>query len=133
MELLIDVINQKLRLVTNLKHLVEGTKNFIKLTFNLSEEWDDLLTFAQFIQGENAYSQYLDENNSVYLPHEIQAGICEVTLYGTNEQVIATTNKLQLNIDVNNIVVDANSIEITPTLYEQLIAKFNKLSKWQSI
>ena len=56
MELLVNVNNQKLRLATNLKSLVAGSQQFIKLTFNLSEEWDDLLTFAQFIQGENAYS-----------------------------------------------------------------------------
>lgn len=133
MELLINVINQKLKLATNLKSLVAGTQQFIKLIFNLPDEWDGLLAFAQFIQNGSTYNIYLDSSNSVYLPPEIQAGICEVTLYGNNGRVIATTNKLKLNIDENNIVVDANSIDITPTLYEQLIAKFNTLSRWQQI
>lgn len=133
MNIQINVINQKLRLATNLKNYVAGSQEFVQFTFNISEEWDDLLPFAQFIQNGSTYNIYLDSSNSVYLPPEIQAGICEVTLYGNNGRVIATTNKLKLNIDENNIVVDANSIDITPTLYEQLIAKFNTLSRWQQI
>lgn len=133
MNIQINVINQKLRLATNLKNYVAGSQEFVQFTFNISEEWDDLLPFAQFIQNGSTYNVYLDSNNSVYLPSEIQAGICEVTLYGNNGRVIATTNKLKLNIDENNIVVDANSIDITPTLYEQLIARFNTLSRWQQI
>lgn len=133
MELLVNVNNQKLRLATNLKSLVAGSQQFIKFTFNLSDEWDDLLPFAQFIQDNSTYNSYLDTNNSVYLPPEIHAGRCQVTLYGTNGRVVSTTNRLELNIAENNIVVDANSIDITPTLYEQLVDKFNKLSKWQQI
>lgn len=133
MNIQINVINQKLRLATNLKNYVAGSQEFVQFTFNISEEWDDLLPFAQFIQNGSTYNIYLDSNNSVYLPSEIQAGICELTLYGNNGRVIATTNKLKLNIAENNIVVDANSIDITPTLYEQLIAKFNKLLRWQQI
>lgn len=133
MNIQINVINQKLRLATNLKNYVAGSQEFVQFTFNILEEWDDLLPFAQFIQNGSTYNIYLDSSNSVYLPSEIQAGICEVTLYGNNGRVIATTNKLKLNIDENNIVVDANSIDITPTLYEQLIAKFNTFSRWQQI
>lgn len=133
MNIQINVINQKLRLATNLKNYVAGSQEFVQFTFNISEEWDDLLPFAQFIQNGSTYNVYLDSSNSVYLPSEIQAGICEVTLYGNNGRVIATTNKLKLNIDENNIVVNANSIDITPTLYEQLIAKFNTFSRWQQI
>lgn len=133
MELLINVINQKLKLATNLKNLVAGSQQFIKLTFNLSEEWDDLLTFAQFIQGENAYSQYLDENNSVYLPHEIQAGTCKVILYGTGSQgegsqIIATTNYLEFTIDENITVANASSTEISQSLYDQLANQFNTIA-----
>ena len=60
MELLVNVNNQKLRLATNLKSLVAGSQKFIKFTFNLSEEWDDLLPFAQFIQNGCTYNEYLD-------------------------------------------------------------------------
>ena len=133
MELLVNVINQKLKLATNLKSLVAGTQNFIKFTFNLSDEWDDLLPFAQFIQNSTTYNVYLDENNSVYLPPEITYGVCDLTLYGTNGRIVATTNRLKLILDQNNMISDCNSTAITPTLYEQLIAKYNTISKWQSI
>lgn len=93
MNIQINVINQKLRLATNLKNYVTGSQEFVQFTFNISEEWDDLLPFAQFIQNGSTYNIYLDSSNSVYLPSEIQAGICEVTLYGNNGRVIATTNK----------------------------------------
>lgn len=133
MELLINVINQKLKLATNLKSLVAGTQQFIKFTFNLSDEWDDLLTFAQFIQGENAYSQYLDSDNSVYLPSEIQEGVCKLALCGTGSQgegshIIATTNYLELNIDENILVSNASSTDISESLYTQLVERFNRIA-----
>lgn len=133
MELLVNVNNQKLRLATNLKSLVAGSQQFIKFTFNLSDEWDDLLTFAQFIQGSNSYNAYLDEDNSVYLPHEIQAGTCKLILYGTGSQgegsqIIATTNYLELNIDENITVANASSTDISQSLYDQLVNKFNKIA-----
>lgn len=106
MELLIDVINQKLRLATNLKHLVEGTKNFIKLTFNLSDDWNELNIFAQFIQDERYYNVDLDNNNSVYVPSGITEGICKIVLHGTNESVVATTDYLKLTIDKNVLVTE---------------------------
>lgn len=133
MELLINVINQKLKLATNLKSLVAGTQQFIKLIFNLPDEWDGLLAFAQFIQGSNSYNAYLDENNSVYLPSEIQAGTCKVLLYGTgnqgeNSQIIATTNYLEFTIDENIIISDANSTNISQSLYDQLVERFNRIA-----
>lgn len=132
MELLINVINQKLKLATNLKSLVAGTQQFIKLIFNLPNEWDGLLTFAQFIQGSNSYNAYLDENNSVYLPSEIQAGTCKVLLYGTgnqgeNSQIIATTNCLEFTIDENIIISDASSTDISQSLYDQLVQRVNNI------
>ena len=46
MNIQINVINQKLRLATNLKNYVAGSQEFVQFTFNISEEWDDLLPFA---------------------------------------------------------------------------------------
>lgn len=34
------------------------------------------MTFAQFMQNGVAYNQYLDEENSAYLPPEIGVGTC---------------------------------------------------------
>lgn len=124
MDIKVNVDKQKLRVVTNLKKYVSGTQNFIKFTFNfLDNAWDDLSIFAQFKQGDNAYNQYLDDDNSVYLPVEIQAGECELILSGTNQNVVAVTGCLKLTIEENYLVSDAQSTEISTSLYNQLVTK----------
>lgn len=127
MNIQVYVSNQKLRIATNLKSLVSGTQEFIRFEFILSEEWENLTVFAQFRQDENAYNRYLDDNNCVYLPPEIVPGDCMVMLYGTKENVIATSNHIILNIDENMIIKDAQSVEISTSLYNQLVEKVNEL------
>lgn len=51
MDILVNVANQKLKIATNLKSLVAGTQEFVRFVFNLTGDWDDLLTFAQFRQS----------------------------------------------------------------------------------
>ena len=130
MDILVNVANQKLKIATNLKSLVAGTQEFVKFTFNLTGDWDDLMTFAQFQQNGVAYNAYLDDDNSAYLPSEIGVGTCTLMLYGSNDKTIATTNYLTLTIDENIIVSDANSTEISESLYTQLVTKVNTLLTW---
>ena len=130
MDILVNVANQKLKIATNLKTLVAGTQEFVRLVFNLTGDWDDLMTFAQFRQNGIAYNQYLDDDNSAYLPAEIGTGTCTVMLYGSNDKTIATTNYLTLSIDENILVTDANSTEISQSLYNQLVTKVNTLTTW---
>ena len=120
MDILVNVANQKLKIATNLKSLVAGTQEFVRFVFNLTGDWDDLLTFAQFRQNGVAYNQYLDDEKSAYLPAEIGTGTCTLMLYGSNKKTIATTNYLILSIDENILVSDANSTEISESLYTQL-------------
>lgn len=130
MDILVNVANQKLKIATNLKSLVAGTQEFVRFVFNLTGDWDNLMTFAQFMQNGVAYNQYLDEDNSAYLPAEIGTGTCTLMLYGSNENTIATTNYLTLSIDENILVSDANSTEISQSLYNQLVSKVNTLITW---
>lgn len=121
MDVKIKVTNQEMRVATNLRCLAEGSQQFIRFVFRLDEEWDDLLTFAQFVQGSNAYNVYLAEDYSCYLPSEIQPGKCYLMLRGTREGVIATTHFLTLTISKSKYVADAESTEITESLYDQLV------------
>ena len=130
MDILVNVANQKLKIATNLKSLVAGTQEFVRFVFNLTGDWDDLTTFAQFSQNGVSYNQYLDEDNSAYLPSEIGVGHCTLMLYGSNQGTIATTNYLTLSIDENILVNDANSTEISESLYTQLVTKVNALTTW---
>lgn len=130
MSILVNVVNQKMYISSTMEGLVAGSQNFVKFRFNLSEEWDGLMTFAQFRQGGVAYNQYLDEENSVYLPREIGVGTCTLMLYGTRDTTIGTTNYLTLKIDKNILVSDTSSTEISQSLYDQLVARVNAITSW---
>lgn len=127
MDILVNVSRQKLKIDTNLRKVVSGSQEFIRFVFNLDEEWDDLLAFAQFVQGDDAYNVYLDSNNSCYLPSEIVQGDCKLTLYGTGGDTIATTSYILLNVEKNILVQDGQSTEITLSLYEQLVNRVKLL------
>lgn len=140
MEIKINVDNQKLKVATNLKTYISGTKNFVKITFNFMDKiWGSLKTYAQFRQGDEAYNLFLDENNSVYLPPELVAGECLLILHGVlaeqipeetdeisgdifkNATVVGITDALRLEIKENMILADAESSGTTPSLYAQLM------------
>lgn len=129
MSTLVNVVNQKMYVSSTMESIVAGSQQFVKFRFNLSDEWDGLLIFAQFRQNGVAYNQYLDEENSVYLPAEIGSGACTLMLYGSKDKVIGTTNYLTLKIDENIFVSDASSTDISESLYTQLVSKVDKLSE----
>ncbi len=104
MDILVNVVNQALKITTNLKDLVAGTENFIRFVFNLSSEWDDLTSFVQFVQDGTPYNVSLDADNTAYLPKEITTGKCTMVLAGSGSNVMAVTNYITLTID-NNILI----------------------------
>lgn len=111
----IRVVNQQLRTTTNFRTLVSGSQNFVRFIFDLSNEWDDLLVFAQFTQNGVGYNMYLDEENSVYLPSEIVDGTFTLMLYGSggfNSGVVATTNSLTFNVIKSNYIEDGSEVII---------------------
>lgn len=101
--------------------LANHSQEFSRFVFLLSEDWDGLTTFAQFRQGDAAYNIYLDSENACYLPPEIAAGKVSLMLYGTGEDVIGTTNAITMCVSDNKYVSDAQSTEITESLYQQLV------------
>ena len=46
MNIIVNVANQKLKVATDLKNLVAGTRGFIHFVFKLPSEWNGLTTFA---------------------------------------------------------------------------------------
>ena len=123
MEIKVNVQGQKLRTETNLKTYVSGTQNFVKLIFNFTDNsWNGLTNIhAQFRQGDIAYSEEL-KDNSVYLPSELVAGECLVTLYtANNKDVIAISDTLRLLIKDNYIVTDPESVKMKSSFYQQLV------------
>lgn len=128
MEIFVNVTNQKLSISSSFCNVVSGSQEFVKFKFILGEEWDGLLTFAQFTQSGNAYNSYLDENNCAYLPSEINGGTCTLMLYGVDGTVKATTNYLTLKVENSALISDANSTNISQSLYDQLVERFNRIA-----
>lgn len=120
MDIVVTVVGQTIRNPRRIDYLASGTQEFVRFIFNLSNDWDGLTTFAQFTQNGTAYNQYLDDENSVYLPAEIEVGKCTLMLYGTKDTTIGTTNCLTFRVNDNMLVSDANSTEISESLYSQL-------------
>lgn len=119
MEVLVSVIGQKLRICTNARTLVDGTRNFIKFVFSLSDEWAGLEMTAQFIQDGTAYDRQLDSNYSVFLPDEIHDGKCELILHGIDGLIVAVSDGAMLNVKRSNHVTDGKEdIFIFATLEE---------------
>lgn len=129
MSVFINVVSQKMYITSTLDDIVAGSQEFVKFKFNFTKEWDELTIFAQFTQDGNPYNTYLDEENSVYLPPEIGAGTCTLMLYGTKDTTIGTTNYITLHINENILISDASSTDISESLYNQLVAKVDELSK----
>lgn len=124
----INVVNQKLSLASSCDGFVSGSQKFVKFKFNLEDVWDNLSPFVQFQQNGKAYNQYLDSEGCAFLPHEIDAGSFSLMLYGSGETVIATTNYLTFRVYKNNIISDAESTEISQSLYDQMIDKVNEVT-----
>lgn len=120
MEVFINVVGQKLKIATNCRTFVEGSSNFIKLTFILSDEWDGLEKKAQFIQDGTAYDAFLDRNNSVYLPARIHDGKCELILFGTSGTIVAITDGLILNIKGTNYSGEGKDVTLVMATIEEM-------------
>lgn len=119
MEVLVNVIGQKLRISTNCKTFVDGTRNFIKFVFVLPDEWLGLDMHAQFIQDGLALNKQLDSNYSAYLPDEIHDGKCELILYGVSGMTVAVTDGVMLNVKRSNHASDgSDDIYVFATLEE---------------
>ena len=130
MSILVNVINQKMVMSSCNTELIAGSQQFVKFRFNLDEDWNGLVTFAQFRQGTNAYNQYLDGDNCAYLPPEIGAGTCTLMLYGSYDKTIGTTNYLTFKIGENILISDAQSTDISESLYNQLVTRIEALTSW---
>ena len=117
----VDVVNQDLLIPPEDKYVVEGTQEFIQFHFKLKDGWEDLTVFAQFIQNSSAYNVYLDSDNNVYLPPEIENGFVQIVLYGTYDETIAISNFLRLRVRRTPFIADGQSVVITESLYDQMV------------
>lgn len=105
MNIVVNVVNQELKLISNVGKLVAGTKGFIKFLFILDKSWDDLTVFARFSQDGTNYDVYLDSDNIAVLPDDITAGEVKMALCGTDTGAIATTNYISLDFGESILIL----------------------------
>ena len=129
-EVYINVSGQKLSAAPSCGGFVDGSQRFVRFIFYLGEDWEGLTVAAQFTQSGTAYNVLLDEQNCAYLPPEIKEGTFSLTIRGTAGGVIATTNALIFRATKNSFVSDAQSTEISQSLYNQLVDKVNSIASW---
>lgn len=125
MDILVIVDGQRLKLAANQSHHIEGSNQFVKFRFDLSDEWKGLATHVQFIQNGEAYGQILDgewNNKYAFLPNGIAEGECKMVLWGGNGDVRATTNYITLIIGKDISTANTLSENINRTDYEQALA-----------
>ena len=124
MDILVTVEGQKMKLASNQTHHIEGSSQFVKFIFDLSDEWVGLDSNVQFIQNGEAYGQKLDGSGNkkyAFLPNGITEGECKMVLYGGDGTIRATTNYIPLSIGKDISALRTLSENISRTDYEQAL------------
>ena len=124
MKTLVAVEGQTLRWYGKIPEIADNSIQFVQLEFSLPGDWADLVVVAQFSQTKT-YNKLL-EDGCCYLPAELVAGPCEVSLFGqrAGETVRATSVPLRFKISRSGFTSTAETpIPPTPDLYAQLLEK----------
>ena len=114
MDVKINVIGQKLSFHSNAT-IVSGSKNFVKFIFSFTNDWNLLIKYAQFIQGDNSYVVEIGDDNYCFVPQQIEDGECNLNVYGVGGDggaIIATTNTLMFNVFKSDYINDGSSVII---------------------
>lgn len=127
MVLRIVVEGQSLRWYGRSPKIADDSIEFVQFQFDLPVDWLPLEVTAQFTQ-EKTYNMLLS-NGMCYLPKELTAGSCKLSLFGYSggESLRATTVPLEFTIEDSGFVSSAETpIPPTPDLYAQLIQQLSQ-------
>lgn len=120
----IVVEDQSLRWYGRPPKIADNSIEFVRFQFHLPEDWDPLVLVAQFTQADT-YNRLLDEG-VCFLPKELKAGLCKLSLFGYTEgkPLRATSIPLVFQIEESGFVSSAETpIPPTPDLYAQLLER----------
>lgn len=106
MDIKVNVENQKLHVLGNLRRIISGSEQFIRFVFELPDDWLSINPNAQFIQDGTPYDVPLDEDNAAFLPNEITTGKFHMLLWGQSGNVIGVSNHITMTIDDNLLILD---------------------------
>lgn len=101
--------------------IVSNSQEFVACRFGFGDSWAGLTAVALFAQGDNVYTQLLDDDGCCMLPVEIEAGQCSISVYGADGgDTTATTNAYTVTVVQAGYYGDA--LVPTADLYSQLLA-----------
>lgn len=112
MDVKINVVGQKLYFNANTT-IVSGSRNFVKFVFSFTKDWDMLTKYVQFIQGGNSYTTEVGNDDSCYLPYQIESGECLMHVYGLRAYnlIVATTSSLKFIVEKSDLMTGGSDIE----------------------
>lgn len=112
--------------------MTSGSSNAYLVQFYFSPEWDDLTKVAVFRTNETSADVILGKSNRCFIPWEVLAKpntSIELGVYGTYRgDVILPTIWTRTDRILEGVVIGAEAVPPTPSLYEQLLEKLNELS-----
>ena len=120
----IVVEDQSLRWYGRPPKIADDSIEFVQFQFHLPEDWGSLLLVAQFTQT-STYNMLMD-GDTCFLPKELTAGLCKLSLFGYTEgkPLRATSIPLVFQIEESGFVSSAETpIPPTPDLYAQLLER----------
>lgn len=126
----VKCIDQTL-IITNSPVIASGGLNENKLECDFCEKWDGFSKTAVFYQDKkNVYYSLLDGENTCFIPQEVlqESGTLYFGIFGNNDSGVTRTSEiLRYKIVEGAITKDLKPSDPTPSIYEQLLAKYQHL------
>lgn len=128
-EIKIQCVDQALHLV-EMPPIYSGDVNYDTVSFDFDTTWNDYTKTAIFYQSKDkVYSQLLDASGTCKIPKEVLAskGVCYIGVFGVYDNTVITSQVLGYRILEGAITEDLNIPDPTPSIYEQILSKYNYL------
>ena len=110
--------------------IAASSREYLSTAFIFSQEWDDCTKTAVFRKAsDEAFSVFLDENNSCVVPWEVIA--CPhftVSVFGVCGDERITTNQVVVKVEVCGYGEGKTPEDPTPSVYEEIINKLDSVS-----
>lgn len=126
MKLVVD--GQSIHLFGKEKDIADGSENFVKIEFDCSEDWNDYLVTAQFIQFGQTINIFLGEKRVCDLPGEIKDGPIVISLFGAKPGLPDKATNVGYETYIKKAAFSSTAktpIPPTPDLYAQLLEEFS--------
>ena len=103
--------------------------DFVRLVFFFSHEWESIDKVVQLVQDESTYHMHIGKGLACQclLPAEITTGKVEISVFGYDGAVRATTTPLEIRVSRSGMQEDGETpVPPTPDLYAQLLEQIDK-------